>query len=233
MSTSAPRPKQPSIPRDAKFPYPTDTASSTAIIVATTRSNIDRAVDLSSKGMITGIIGADPAYSIAPSEALHKLERKPGRHIVVVFSDQLASSVDAPILTSRQGQQCFLSLVEAILNNLHGFRLMVSTHESAISLPPGSPLVSVLRVLWDHLDANRQIGRNWLAEALQIQRQPGTRLSEGRVRQRVFHSAVMHMYWKHPDFNPARFDQIHGQLKSLYRATEPRKEPGDAQQSSL
>ena len=233
MSTRASTPQQPNIPCDAMFPYPTDNTSSTAIIVATTRSSIDRAMDLSNRGMVTGIIGADSAYSIAPSEALHKLERKPGRHIIVVFSDQLTSSVDAPVLTSRQGQQRFLSLVEAILNNLHGFRLIACTHEGPISLPPGSPLVSVLRVLSDHLDANRRIGSNWLAEAAQVQRLPGIRLSESRIRQRIFHSAMMHMYWEHPDFNPMKFDQIHGELKSFYRASEPRKEPGDAQQPGL
>lgn len=233
MSTRAPTPKQPAVPCDAIFPYPTDSTSSTAIIVATTRSSIDRAIDLSNRGMVTAIIGADPAYSMAPSEALHELERKPGRHIIVVFSDQLTSSIDAPVLTSHQGQQRFLSLVEAILSNLHGFRLMVCTHESAISLPPGSPLDSVLRVLFDHLDANRQMGSNWLAEAAQIQRQPGTRVFESRIRQRVFHSAMMHMYWRHPDFNPTKFDQIHGELKSFYRASEPRKEAGDAQQPGL
>jgi len=228
MSPQAQSPKRCATQCDATFPDVANITSSTAIIVATTRPNIDRATELLGKGTVTEIIGADPAYSTMPSDILRKLDGKPGHRIIVVFSDQLTSSLDAPVLTSHQGRQRFLSLVEVILNNLHGFHLLVCTCGGAVSLPPGSPLVSILRAVSDCLDASGHMGSDWLVEAAQVKRNPGTRLSESRIRQRVFHSAVMHMYWKHPDFNPERFDQIHRELKNLYRAPEPTKRIADA-----
>lgn len=228
LSGIEPNPDHSCMHIDGIFSFPTRISSSTAIIVATTRPNIDRAIELSSRGMVTSIIGKDPTYSEAPCDAFKKLDDSPGAHAVIVFSDQLTSSLDAPVLTSQRGQQRFLSLAESILNCTYGFRLVVGTHEGTLTLPQCSPLVSVLRIISKHLDSNPMLGEDWLAQRLQTDRLPNTRLIENRVRQRIFHSALMHMYWTHPDFNPKQFDRIHQQLKSLYRASQPAKECKDA-----
>ncbi|MDV3512688.1 hypothetical protein R1L06_18340 [Stenotrophomonas sp. C4297] len=233
LSETERNPEHPCMHIDGIFPYPTRISSSTAIILATTRSNINRAIELSTRGMVTSIIGKDPAYSEAPSDAFQKLDDSPGTHAVIVFSDQLTSSLDAPVLTSQRGQQRFLSLAESILNSTYGFRLVVSTYEGMFMLPPCSPLVSVLRIISNHLDSNAMLGGDWLVQELQTERHPSRRLIENRVRQRAFHSALMHMYWTHPDFNPERFDRIHGQLKSLYRASQPVKEFEDVRHESM
>ncbi len=233
LSEIEPNPEYSCMHIDGIFPFPERISSSTAIIVATTRLNINRAIELSIRGMVTSIIGKDPTYSEAPSDAFQKLDNSPGTHAVIVFSDQLTSCLDAPVLTSQRGQQRFLSLAESILNSTYGFRLVVSTHEGTLMLPPCSPLLSVLRIISNHLDSNAMLGGDWLVQELQTERQPSTRLIENRVRQRVFHSALMHMYWTHPDFNPKQFNRIHGQLKSLYRASRPAKEFEDARHESM
>ncbi len=233
ISKTAPNPEHTCMQSDGDFPFPERITSSTAIIVATTGSNINRAIELFRRGVVTAIIGRDPAYSTAPSDAFQRLDGSPGIHAIIVFSDQLTSCLDAPVLTSQRGQQRFLSLAESILNSTYGFRLLASTCEGTLMLPPCSPLVSVLRIIWKHLDSNPMLGGDWLAQAIQIERQPRARLIKNRVRQRVFHSALMHMYLTHPDSNPAQFNRIHGELKNLYRASQPVKEVEDARQGSM
>lgn len=232
MSRIAQSPEQSRMRCDGTFPLPNDTSSSTAIIAATTRSNINRAIELRRRGLITEIIGTDPAYSTTPSDALRKLEGDAGIHTIIVFSDQLTSSLDAPVLTSHHGQQRYLPLAEGVLNSIHEFQIMTGTCDDTITLPPCSPITSVLRTISNHLDSNQKLGGDWLAQPVQTKRWPATRLAESRFRQRVFHSALMHMYWKHPDFNPKHFDWLHGQLKNLYRASQRAKEVQDARKSS-
>lgn len=229
MSQPPPNPTLTPTRHGATLPEPNSAAPSTAFILATTKSNIDHATDLSIKGMISEVIGAAPSYSTVPSEALRKLKDLPGHSAIVVFSDQLTSSLDAPILCSHRGQQRFLSVVEVILNNLHGYHLHIENIESSFSLPPESPPVSVLRAISDHLDTSQEIESGWIARELQVKRRPDNRLRESRIRQRTFLSAALHMSRKYPECDPMRFDEVFRQLKDLSSTLKHPRDIGNAQ----
>ncbi|MEO7326278.1 MAG: hypothetical protein ABIW82_15760 [Dokdonella sp.] len=112
---------------------------------------------------------------------------------IIVFTDQLVSPVDAPLLVSRNGRTQYVSALEYVLNAEYQCPLFAMNGRQLDYLPGNSPADRVLNFIVDHLDANELLGEAWLARSLQIQRQPQERRFQQRRRVRAMRSSIMHM----------------------------------------
>jgi len=116
--------------------------------------------------------------------------------VVIIFTDQLVSSIDAPLLVSSSGRLWFLSGLEIVLNNTYGFTLHIWSKQGFTEITPGENGKSILQSIDQHLDECHHLGNTWLAGHMQKNRLPGTRLNEAKIRLRTFCSSAMYMALK-------------------------------------
>jgi hypothetical protein len=115
-------------------------------------------------------------------------------HPVVVFSDQLTSAIDAPILVERNGRQHYLSAFEVVANNRYRYSVHAWMGERFESCRSSVGPSSILRLIDDYLVACEGLGEEWLLRDGQVQRGRTGRSNHARARLRAFHSAMMCAY---------------------------------------
>lgn len=131
---------------------------------------------------------------------------------IAIFTDQLWCSTNAPVLTSKAMHHLYLSGLEIILNEIHGFRLLVQIETGFIEIPPASSAESILTAIWKHLDMCAALGDEWLAKGFHHRRYPQWRSDTARRQLRLFHSSLLHMSLAHADFDKSHIFDINRQL---------------------
>ncbi|GAB3727789.1 hypothetical protein GCM10028862_04690 [Luteimonas pelagia] len=137
-----------------------------------------------------------------PADFLASLASVDQPQSVVVFSDQILSPADTPVLVRSEGSAAFHSTFEFLLVARHGYRLIVWNGEGESQCPEGDTLSNVLGVLHRHLVACEQLGDDWLMRRRQLERTQEWRIRAGARVIRSFESAVCHEYCTdptHPD----------------------------------
>ena len=85
---------------------------------------------------------------------------------------------------------------------------------------PSLPFCALFRTIWIPTRSLRRLARATSSDKAMA----CYTASREQIPSACLSLSLMHMYWKHPDFNPKHFDWLHGQLKNLYRASQPAKE---------
>lgn len=100
--------------------------------------------------MAPGIVGcADSCQFLSHLTTAH-------RHSplsAIIFTDQLVSDIDAPLLIEHDGKRSFYPVIELIAHVKYGFELHVWTGSSFGILSPPSTEIEVLRLLGRYLSA--------------------------------------------------------------------------------
>lgn len=112
----------------------------------------------------------------------------------IIFSDQLVSAVDAPLLVEHDGTRSYFPAVELIAHVEYGFELHVWTGSAFNALRPPTKEVDVLRLLFRYFSACDELGQQWLMREGRRQSCPTQRATQARIRLRTFHSALMHAF---------------------------------------
>lgn len=134
-------------------------------------------------------------FTIYPADLLAHLadNRLMSDARVIVFTDQLVSALDAPLLVSRNGRAQYVSALEYVLNAEHECPLFAMNGDQINYLSENAPPDRVLNFIVDHLDANQLLGDAWLTRSLQSQRLPQERRFQQRRRVQAMRSSVLHM----------------------------------------
>lgn len=188
------------------------------LVLPTTTRELALLEQLGLRPDVDAIVGRNE-HALAPAELLTRIEDKapaPDAR-VLVFSDQLVSAVDAPLLVRRDGVARYVSSLEYILNAQYGYALLAINGDRLSRLPAGAPAVDVLGLLVDHLEANERLGSNWLVRELQTQRLPQDRRLQQRRRIRALRSSILHMIGRARKTWSADHDRTLQTLDDLYR----------------
>ncbi|HET6395713.1 MAG TPA: hypothetical protein VFF91_02620 [Pseudoxanthomonas sp.] len=167
--------------------------SAVALVLPTTDPVFTRAMEMRGSGQLDAIVGSVGPHSISPASLLERLDAGSGIRRVAIFSDQLVSALDAPILVAGRSGERYLSSIELALQGAYGFDIHIQGRDGLAPRPAEADPVTLLRRLYAHLDDCMELGSQWLAGELQEQRLPESRARERRVRMRMLQSAVMHM----------------------------------------
>jgi|GEM_PF-5265660 hypothetical protein len=193
------------------------TAGCHGVILPSSLVMIDR---LGLRSGVDAIVGRSMGkHMLAPAELLTRLSENPLKPsaLIVVFTDQLVSVVDAPLLV-RQGKQAqYVSSIEYILNVHHQCPLFAISSDGLEYLPVGAAPAQVFSLVTGHLRANDRLGNDWMVKNWQIQRSPQDRRFQQRRRIRAMRSSVMHMMGRDQYlWNPGHDDKLRT-LDDLYR----------------
>jgi hypothetical protein len=122
--------------------------------------------------------------------SLQNNERKATR--CVVFTDQLVTASDAPLLIKHGDTKAYYPTLELIAHQMYGFTIHAWTGETRrTSLPPHSCHTEVLHILQAYFEACRSLGSRWLVRDIQHHKSTEHRIAEARRRARGFQSALM------------------------------------------
>lgn len=114
--------------------------------------------------------------------------------VVIVFSDQLTSAVDAPLLVEQAGTLLYLSGLEVVAHRNYQFEVKAWTGNTLESVSATATAADILWLLYRHLKACQTLGSQWLMRDCQAERYPGERIAQARLRLLTLHSVVMHAF---------------------------------------
>jgi len=167
-----------------------------AFIIPTTRGGLQLWSELIGKGGLDLSIGRGAlAGVLPPDQALSRI----GSYAeveginVAVFSDQLVSAVDAPILVERDGVEIYLSSTEIILSKVYGFDLLFYKKEMMTRISSCAEVGIILTELWDYLSACEKCDDDWMVRSMQTQRHVQFRRTAARIRAQYIRSSLLHM----------------------------------------
>jgi hypothetical protein len=168
-----------------------------AIILPTTSDALRCASLLSDLGLLDVTVGRwKDIHALAPAQALARVEHSKDEQSIsmVVFSDQLVSAVDAPVLVDTGSTQHFASSIEYVLNNLYGFHLrFFLAARRSLDIPAGSSANLVFSAHHKYLLACEAQGATWVARSEQIRRTPDFRRRQQRIRIQALRSSLLFM----------------------------------------
>ena len=161
-----------------------------AIVLPTTATTLDWAVEQVKNGTIHVVVGSFIRDGYSPAKLLTLLDSIPAKRSfrTIIFTDQLISPIDAPLLTSMNDELSFVSGVEWILNEAHNFSLYIWDVINFVTLAPVTHGGHILRLIRYHLQACKQLGDAWIMRLNQIERTPAERILNSRIRLRTFYS---------------------------------------------
>lgn len=114
--------------------------------------------------------------------------------VALVFSDQLTSAADAPVLAEHSGRHLYLSALEIVAHCRYQLDVYAWTGHGLVRAPSHSDPAEILQLLHQYLVACDALGRQWLTRSLQADRFLENRISLAHFRLRMFHSAIMHAF---------------------------------------
>lgn len=180
-----------------------------SLVLASTSANFDLARELFSSGQVDAIVGDDRNGHVSPRILLRKLEKTSALERVVIFTDQLCCSTNATILTSKGTHRQYLSGLEIVLSENHGFKMLVQVEAEFMEMKPYSTTENILFLMWTHLDQCAALGNEWLARSDQYRRDPDWRARAARRQLRLFHSSLLHMSLTRTDIDQKRAAELH------------------------
>lgn len=119
-------------------------------------------------------------------------------HTGIIFSDQLVSPVDAPLLIQRGGNRRYVSALELLCHTRHGFPVSAWTGASFEPAPPGCEPDELLSLLVRYLEACDGLGNDWLMRDAQAECAASHRLNDARRRLQLFQSVILHSFSETP-----------------------------------
>jgi len=141
----------------------------------------------------TAVVAPAVAGQLTPAQWLARQRAAPGQdRFLIVFSDQLLSAADAPMLVEQGGRLSYLPGLEVVAQGGHGFAVAAWVGNGFEAAPRDGGPVAILGLLARHLAACAELGAPWLMREAQQQRCADAHVAEARRRLRVFHSAIMH-----------------------------------------
>lgn len=117
-------------------------------------------------------------------------------NIVITFTDQLVSTLHAPLLIEHLGRAQYISGMEAVAHVGYGLRLITWVGTGFEVIPDHSDAADVLRALLRYYAACDSLGSQWLMREQQTIRFTDDRSSHARRQLRLFQSALMHTHPK-------------------------------------
>ena len=116
----------------------------------------------------------------------------------IIFSDQLVSPVDAPLLIQRGDQRQYMSALELLCHTRLGFPITAWTGTSFEAAPSYWEPDALLRLLVRHREACDALGSEWIMRDAQAESRASHRLNDARRRLQLFQSVVLHSFREGP-----------------------------------
>lgn len=200
-------------------------AARQALILPTTPDALRFRSLLSDLGLVALTVGrSDFLPALSPAQALEHVERlNPDKGVsIVVFGDQLVSAMDAPIFVRAGTVYQYLSSIEYLLNQLHGFQLRFSVApKQSIDLDSCSPAAAIFSAYVDYLACCAAQGQNWLARSTQEMRYPAFRRRQQKIRVQALRSSLLHMTTMGKHSWNASYDEKFQILERIYATGRP------------
>ena len=166
-------------------------------VVPSTKTTLDRIADWSLSKSRPILVGQPTLQGLwGPNDLLSMLkganERDPGT--AIVFSDQLTSAADAPMLIEKSGRLIFVSAIEVIAHCNYQFEIHAWTGNGFEAAPESSKPEDILLLLYKYFTACEDLGRDWSAAGHQADRYPRARIAQAQIRLQMLQSTVMHTF---------------------------------------
>jgi hypothetical protein len=134
-----------------------------------------------------------------PTSVFSWLQGPDAPRLLISHADQLCSPLVATIQLLLRDRSEFISPTEIILNTKYGFRLLIWTRSSLISLPPASPPKAIAASLVSHLGDCETLGHEWLERQRQGERTLSHRVGIARNQLRFLRSCIANAFSCDPD----------------------------------
>jgi hypothetical protein len=135
---------------------------------------------------------------------------------LVVFSDQILSCADTPVLVREDGDAAFHSVFEFLLVARHGYDLLAWTGDDRGLAPDGRSLPGVVGMLQRYFLACGRLGDAWRMRDRQVERTVDWRRRTAERAIRSFESAVCLEYCTEPHHPEA--SRLLGRARALARS---------------
>ncbi|MCC4604625.1 hypothetical protein [Xanthomonas campestris] len=157
------------------------------------------------------VVAPSTGGSHTPTELLNEFGKSTNAPILaIVFSDQLTSAQDAPILIKKKNKLFFISAIELIGQKKYATQLHVWLGQTVATLDGATPQIETLNFLADYLQNCEELGSEWLARLVQPHRYLDERRRDALRRLRLFQSMILHGSIKCP-----QSQKIKGTLERL------------------
>ncbi|WP_153064989.1 hypothetical protein [Xanthomonas arboricola] len=145
------------------------------------------------------VVAPSTGGSHTPTELLNEFGKSTNTPVLaIIFSDQLTSAQDAPILTKKNNKLFFLSAIELIGPQKYDVHLHVWLGQAMVTLDGATPPIETLNFLTDYLRNCEELGSEWLARSIQPNRYLDERRRDALRRLRLFQSMILYSSIKHP-----------------------------------
>lgn len=138
--------------------------------------------------------------TLSPLELLASLksdQTAPPR-AAIVFSDQMASAVHAPLLVESGGQTLYVSAMEAVAHVRHGWPVRAWVGGTFAAVQADGDMRDVLRLLVRYLGTCHALGDAWRMRESQSMRSAATRALHLRRQIQMFRSSLMYAFRDSP-----------------------------------
>jgi hypothetical protein len=185
-----------------------------ALVLPTTDASL-AAADAARQRHGATVVGSLAATS-RPVDVLGMCATSEAPGSIVVFSDQILSSADTPVLVRSGDDASFHSVFEFLLVARHGYDLFAWAGDSHALRPEGSTLDDVLRTLHRHFGACGELQGTWRMRDRQAERALDWRRRTAERAIRSFESAVCMEYCTEPQHPDA--SRLLGSARALARS---------------
>lgn len=166
-------------------------------VVPSVQSTFDRVTEWSLSRSRPVLIGRPTMRGLLGSTHLLNMLKDTKEHdpfTAVVFSDQLTSAADAPMLIEKSGRPIFLSAIEVIAYCNYMLEIHIWTGNRFEATQESPKPEDILLTLYRYLTACERSGRDWLAVGYQAERYPKVRIAQAQMRLQMLQSTIMHAF---------------------------------------
>ncbi|MBH1431503.1 hypothetical protein I5U42_09380 [Stenotrophomonas maltophilia] len=183
-----------------------------ALALPSTRAVLARSRQLADAGRIR-VVCNDTSLGLSASSML-RLVQSGQRPALVILSDQLVFAHEATLLIRTSREDIYVSPLELILNQRHGYALSIWGMQGYSTIDAHSTDSSeILHGIIDHLHQCSSLGDQWLLREQQSLRRPAIRTYNARRKIRMFRSALLAQY--QPDSIDAELDALMEAIDTL------------------
>lgn len=166
-------------------------------VVPSIKSTIDRVTEWSLSRSRPVFIGRSTMRGLRGPTHLLNMLKDANEHdplTAVVFSDQLTSAADAPMLIEKSGRLVFVSAIELVAHCNYLLEIHVWTGNRFETAQESSKPEDILLMLYRYFTSCERIGRDWLAAGYQAERHPTIRIAQAQMRLQMLQSTIMHTF---------------------------------------
>ncbi|QBH00482.1 hypothetical protein [Xanthomonas oryzae] len=162
------------------------------------------------------VVAPSTGGSHTPTELLHEFGKSPNLPVLaIIFSDQLTSAQDAPVLVKKNKKLVFFSAIELIGNKKYGALLHIWLGHRVATLDRETPQIDILNLLSGYLRNCEKLGPEWIARSIQPHRYLDERRRDAMRRLRLFQSMILYSSIK--DAPTQKITAALEKLNSLHR----------------